>query len=227
MPRSASLPGQHAGSPGQEHVQHPEKHAGDDHEQEHRERGHAGFLPRRPHDLAQFDARFDHERPERLAARRSAEHDDGEGDTGDPRQPALPFGLRAQHVERGDAAEYQQDRHHELGRVGAAAGMVIWDRFIHRVDRRLKSNIYITEAGRPGGNRTPNLRFWRPPLCQLSYWPAEKSYFRTFATTPAPTVLPPSRMAKRRPSSIAIGLISSTLILMLSPGMIISTPSGN
>ena len=48
-----------------------------------------------------------------------------------------------------------------------------------------------------------------------------------FATTPAPTVLPPSRMAKRRPSSIAIGLISSTFILMLSPGMTISAPSGN
>src|SRR5215813_747266 len=27
------------------------------------------------------------------------------------------------------------------------------------------------ELGRPGGNRTPNLRFWRPSLCQLSYWP--------------------------------------------------------
>ena len=26
-------------------------------------------------------------------------------------------------------------------------------------------------AGRPGGNRTPNPRFWRPVLCQLSYWP--------------------------------------------------------
>src|SRR6056297_1238302 len=26
--------------------------------------------------------------------------------------------------------------------------------------------------GRPGGTRTPNLRFWRPLLCQLSYWPA-------------------------------------------------------
>src|SRR5258706_14710743 len=25
--------------------------------------------------------------------------------------------------------------------------------------------------GRPSGNRTPNLRFWRPTLCQLSYWP--------------------------------------------------------
>jgi len=53
------------------------------------------------------------------------------------------------------------------------------------------------------------------------------AYFRIFATTPAPTVLPPSRMAKRSPSSIAIGLISSTLILMLSPGMIISVPAGN
>src|SRR5215510_3194795 len=27
------------------------------------------------------------------------------------------------------------------------------------------------ELGRPRGNRTPNLRFWRPTLCQLSYWP--------------------------------------------------------
>ena len=26
-------------------------------------------------------------------------------------------------------------------------------------------------SNRPGGNRTPNLRFWRPSLCQLSYWP--------------------------------------------------------
>lgn len=24
-------------------------------------------------------------------------------------------------------------------------------------------------SGTPGGNRTPSLRFWRPPLCQLSY----------------------------------------------------------
>ena len=91
--------------------------------------------------------------------------------------------------------------------------------------------------GRPGGNRTPNLRFWRPPLCQLSYWPAREPgirtmdraavYFRILETTPAPTVRPPSRIAKRRPSSIAIGLISSIVILMLSPGITISTPSGN
>jgi hypothetical protein len=53
------------------------------------------------------------------------------------------------------------------------------------------------------------------------------NYLMTLATTPAPTVRPPSRMAKRRPSAIAIGLISVTTILMLSPGMTISTPSGS
>ena len=47
------------------------------------------------------------------------------------------------------------------------------------------------------------------------------------ATTPAPTVRPPSRIAKRRPSSIAIGVISVTTILMLSPGITISMPSGS
>ena len=46
-------------------------------------------------------------------------------------------------------------------------------------------------------------------------------------TTPAPTVRPPSRMAKRNPSSHATGVISSTVIWMLSPGITISTPSGN
>ena len=52
-------------------------------------------------------------------------------------------------------------------------------------------------------------------------------YSMILATTPAPTVRPPSRTAKRRPSSIAIGAISVTTILMLSPGMTISTPSGS
>ena len=45
-------------------------------------------------------------------------------------------------------------------------------------------------------------------------------------TTPDPTVLPPSRIAKRKPFSIAIGVISSTVILTLSPGRHISTSGG-
>src|SRR6266487_6807164 len=51
-------------------------------------------------------------------------------------------------------------------------------------------------------------------------------YSLIFVTRPAPTVRPPSRIAKRRPSSIAMGAISSTVISVLSPGMTISTPSG-
>ncbi|SIP99556.1 hypothetical protein SAMN05880582_101317 [Rhizobium sp. RU20A] len=47
------------------------------------------------------------------------------------------------------------------------------------------------------------------------------------ATMPAPTVRPPSRIAKRSFSSIAIGTISSTATVTLSPGMTISVPSGS
>ncbi len=46
-------------------------------------------------------------------------------------------------------------------------------------------------------------------------------------TRPAPTVRPPSRIANRKPSSIAIGEINSTFISVLSPGITISVPLGN
>src|SRR5436190_3619016 len=52
-------------------------------------------------------------------------------------------------------------------------------------------------------------------------------YFVMFATTPAPTVRPPSRIAKRRPWSMAIGAISLTPRFTLSPGITISVPSGS
>src|SRR5436190_20263288 len=53
------------------------------------------------------------------------------------------------------------------------------------------------------------------------------SYLKILVTTPAPTVRPPSRIAKRRPSSIAMGVMSSTFTCTLSPGMTISVPSGS
>ena len=53
-----------------------------------------------------------------------------------------------------------------------------------------------------------------------------ETYFVIFVTRPAPTVRPPSRIAKRKPSSIAIGEINSTDISVLSPGITISVPSG-
>ena len=54
-----------------------------------------------------------------------------------------------------------------------------------------------------------------------------QNYSMILATTPAPTVRPPSRIAKRRPSSIAIGAINVTTMFTLSPGITISTPSGS
>lgn len=52
------------------------------------------------------------------------------------------------------------------------------------------------------------------------------NYSRIFDTTPAPTVCPPSRIAKRNSSSMAMGVSNSTVIVILSPGITISTPSG-
>jgi len=44
---------------------------------------------------------------------------------------------------------------------------------------------------------------------------------------PAPTVRPPSRIANRAPFSSATGTCSSAVMLVLSPGITISTPSGS
>src|SRR3990172_2953058 len=52
-------------------------------------------------------------------------------------------------------------------------------------------------------------------------------YSLTAVMTPAPTVRPPSRMAKWLPASSATGVISFTVMLMLSPGITISTPAGS
>src|SRR5262245_50539380 len=56
---------------------------------------------------------------------------------------------------------------------------------------------------------------------------AHGSYSRISVMVPEPTVRPPSRIAKRDPFSIATGTISSPVIVVLSPGITISTPSGS
>ena len=52
-------------------------------------------------------------------------------------------------------------------------------------------------------------------------------YSMTLAITPEPTVRPPSRIAKRRPCSMAMGVIRVISMSRLSPGITISTPSGS
>jgi hypothetical protein len=52
-------------------------------------------------------------------------------------------------------------------------------------------------------------------------------YSMISVTAPAPTVWPPSRIAKRSPFSNATGVISEISADILSPGITISTPSGS
>ena len=52
-------------------------------------------------------------------------------------------------------------------------------------------------------------------------------YSIILVTTPAPTVLPPSLIAKLSFSDIAIGVINLTVNLASSPGITISVPDGN
>ena len=77
----------------------------------------------------------------------------------------------------------------------------------------------------------------QPPVLETGALPIElrpckrttqsrTSYSIILVTTPAPTVRPPSRMAKRRFSFMAIGLPKDPVIVTLSPGITISTPSG-
>src|SRR5579862_648047 len=80
----------------------------------------------------------------------------------------------------------------------------------------------------PSGAYPHHRRRWR------TYYPnttlhcqAHTYYSITLETTPAPTVRPPSRIAKRNPSSIAIGAIKFTVSDTLSPGITISVPAGN
>jgi hypothetical protein len=54
-----------------------------------------------------------------------------------------------------------------------------------------------------------------------------RTHSMIFVMTPAPTVFPPSRIANRCFSSIATGVMSSTLMRTLSPGMTIFTSSGS
>ena len=53
------------------------------------------------------------------------------------------------------------------------------------------------------------------------------AYFNIFVTTPAPTVFPPSRIAKFSFSLIAIGVINFTVNYASSPGITISVPDGS
>src|SRR6188768_213682 len=103
------------------------------------------------------------------------------------------------------------DRGRQRNRSGdASAGAA---RGLHDVRRRLVEQLVI-ESLEANTN-----------LCCVGHLVVFHSMI--LVTTPAPTVLPPSRMAKRICSSRATVVMSSTSTVMLSPGITILMPSGS
>src|SRR5207237_9999396 len=172
------------------------------------------FLARRPHHLFRFYHRLLGEHEEALSRVGGPPHDRARGDSGNHARHAQQRRTFREEIKARDARDQQQHRYRNLDFVRHPP-LIVRDR----------SPAPRPFLGRPRGNRTPNLRFWRPTLCQLSYTPVDHSMI--LATTPEPTVLPPSRMAKRRPSSMAMGAISLTVIDTLSPGITISLSLGS
>src|SRR5438552_3375779 len=93
---------------------------------------------------------------------------------------------------------------------------------VHDFPRRIVENAVI-ERLQPDSNVLP----LHALSLQFGSGVRTLPYFTILATTPEPTVRPPSRMAKRSFSSIAMGTMSSTSIETLSPGITISVPSGS
>ena len=83
-----------------------------------------------------------------------------------------------------------------------------------------------TKRERPRRDRAGRAGHSRESERQLTRTIRASAHLMILVTEPAPTVRPPSRMANRRPSSMAIGWISWTVISVVSPGMTISVPSG-
>src|SRR5438876_1030661 len=122
---------------------------------------------------------------------------------------------RAQHRELLDLGR-QRDRatHPRAGALGGVDDLA---------GRLVEHAVVVGPQPNPDVVLVIHLGSFRALHCALPARP----YFNILATTPAPTVRPPSRIAKRSPSSIAIGTSNSTSIVMLSPGITISVPSGS
>src|SRR5690606_4944298 len=68
-----------------------------------------------------------------------------------------------------DSHSQQSSNNKPLHQIEARVFSLCFD--IHLTEPRKKSAKFDIAIGRPGGNRTLNLRIWRPSLCQLCYWP--------------------------------------------------------
>lgn len=91
----------------------------------------------------------------------------------------------------------------------------------------LPAAVEARQASRSGG--FSHFKHKNTPESHRGYflYQVQINYLITLVTTPAPTVLPPSRIAKLRPCSMAIGARSLTVKVTVSPGMTSSLSAGS
>src|SRR5438270_9179570 len=106
-----------------------------------------------------------------------------------------------------------------FGRVDDFRGRLIEDAVVVRFQS--DADLFIHHGSIPLKN------MWDRHSClsgpDTNVWPT-LDYSMMSVTVPAPTVRPPSRIAKRRPFSIAIGAMRLIVSDVLSPGITISAP---
>jgi hypothetical protein len=94
-------------------------------------------------------------------------------------------------------------------------------------DQRPRDVFVFEHHPLPPKNKKPSRKIGTASVTLSVCSKAAIDYLMISVTWPAPTVRPPSRIANFRPFSIAIGAISLTSRLTLSPGITISTPAGS
>src|SRR5262249_4606996 len=187
----------------------PQEHRHDHHEAEHRRRGLERFLARRPYHLLRLDHRFLGEDEELLPRLGRPSHRRARGEAREHARHAQHHRALREEIEPRDARDQQKHRYRRFDFV--------------------RHPLFVSWQAKRESNPQPSVLETDALPVELLACVLNPAFTHsiTLATTPAPTVLPPSRMANLKPCSIAMGAIRLTVIFTLSPGITISVPLGS
>src|SRR5690606_17615631 len=147
------------------------------HDQDHSHHDQCGlrsFLTTWPYNLANLSARFFSQAKESLTLGCLQRSKTSYNSKHQENKHTIQERLSREILIADHASDHQSDNNQPLQRVKARIFSFSFGIHENNPVEEMPDPPF-QESGRPGGNRTPNLRFWRPPLCQLSYWPKTKS----------------------------------------------------
>src|SRR5690606_3987916 len=159
----------HGNQPTEQGIQPPQQQRHHQHDRQHNQRSLRGFLTGRPNDFTNLDASFLQQNEERATFSCLQRNKSRYGRNNKQGNHSIQNRLGGVVLITNDSHSHQSSNNKPLHQIEARVFSFCFD--IHLIEPCKKTAKFDIEIGRPGGNRTPNLRFWRPSLCQLSYWP--------------------------------------------------------